>query len=124
MMTNQKISLAQKFDVFQDYWSPRIVAELNDNYVKLAKLSGEFVWHHHESEDELFLVIKGRLLMKFRNGETTLGPGELLVVPRGVEHCPVALEETQVVLIEPKQTLHTGDQRTERTVSIQDQSRI
>ena len=92
------------------------VGEVNDAHVKLVKLQGEFVWHAHEREDELFLVLKGRLTMRFRDGETVLGPGEMIIVPRGIEHMPVAAEETHVLLFEPKTTLNTGDVRNERTV--------
>ncbi len=119
-----KINLAQKFTLFNETWSPKVVADLNDSYIKLAKLQGEFVWHQHENEDELFIIVKGRLLMKFRDREVWVEEGEILVVPKGVEHLPVAPEEVQIILIEPKGTLHTGDVETERTVSIADQTRI
>jgi len=119
-----KINLAQKFAMFNETWSPKVVADLNDSYIKLAKLQGEFVWHQHEHEDELFIVVKGRLLMKFRDREVWIAEGELLVVPKGVEHLPIAPEEVQIILIEPKGTLHSGDVETERTVSIADQTRI
>jgi mannose-6-phosphate isomerase-like protein (cupin superfamily) len=116
----EKVNLAKKFAVFNDHWSPKIVGELNDSYVKLVKLQGEFVWHHHDEEDELFLVTKGSLRMKLReNGgerEIIIEPGEFLVVPRGMEHCPVADTEVHVVLLEPKTTLNTGNLRNERTV--------
>jgi mannose-6-phosphate isomerase-like protein (cupin superfamily) len=112
----EKVDLAGKLSLFDERWSPKIVAELNDAYVKVVKLEGEFVWHHHHDEDELFLVVSGRLRMELPDGEIVLGPGELLVVPRGVEHRPVAEEETHVVLIEPKTTLNTGNVRNERTV--------
>ena len=112
----KKVNLAEKFSLFQEYWRPKIVGELNDAYVKLVKLKGEFVWHHHENEDELFLVVKGRLVIKLRDGEIVLNEGEFVVIPRGVEHCPVAEDEVQVVLLEPKTTLNTGDVRNERTV--------
>jgi mannose-6-phosphate isomerase-like protein (cupin superfamily) len=112
----EKIDLRGKLSLFDERWSPRIVGEVNDAYVKLVKLQGEFVWHAHEREDELFLVIQGRLTMRFRDGETVLGPGEMIIVPRGVEHMPVASEETHVMLFEPKTTLNTGGVRNERTV--------
>lgn len=112
----ETINLAEKFSLIADYWQPRIAAELNDSYVKLAKLQGEFVWHQHEHEDELFLVIKGRLRIKLRDGDLWLSEGELAVIPRGVEHCPVAEQEVQVLLLEPKTTLNTGEVRSERTV--------
>ena len=112
----EKIDLRGKLSLFDERWSPRIVGEVNDAYVKLVKLHGEFVWHAHEREDELFLVIQGRLTMRFRDGETVLGPGEMIIVPKGVEHMPVASEETHVMLFEPKTTLNTGGVRNERTV--------
>jgi mannose-6-phosphate isomerase-like protein (cupin superfamily) len=111
-----KVNLAQKFSLFDEYWSPKIVGELNGQHVKLAKLKGEFVWHHHEAEDELFLVIKGRLMIKLREREVILEEGEFIIVPRGVEHKPVAEEEVHVLLFEPKSTLHTGNVRSERTI--------
>ncbi len=112
----EKVNLAQKFDLFHDYWQPRIAGELNDSYLKLAKLKGEFVWHHHENEDELFWVVKGRLLIKLREGEIRLEPGEFVIIPKGVEHLPVADEEVHLVLLEPKSTSNTGNVRNERTV--------
>lgn len=112
----EKINLAAKLARFDETWSPRIVAELNGQHVKLAKLAGEFVWHRHDGEDELFLVLKGRLTMCFRDRDVVLAPGELLVVPRGVEHLPVADEGTEVLLFEPAGTLNTGNVRNERTV--------
>ena len=111
-----KISLAAKLASFSDRWSPKIVAELNGQHVKLAKLEGEFVWHHHEHEDELFLVLEGTLVLEFRDGSVTLEPGELLVVPRGVEHRPVARGEVHVLLFEPVSTRNTGNLDDERTV--------
>lgn len=111
------INLAQKFNLFSDAWHPRIVAELNDSYVKLARLQGEFVWHHHEYEDELFLVVQGRLTIRLRDGELNLSPGELVVIPRGVDHLPVAEEEVLVLLLEPKATRNTGDVVNERTIA-------
>jgi mannose-6-phosphate isomerase-like protein (cupin superfamily) len=111
------VNLAEKFRLFDDYWSPKVVGELNDHHVKLVKLKGEFVWHHHDAEDELFLVVKGRLLLKLRDRDVWLEAGEFAIVPRGVEHLPVAPEEAQVLLIEPQSTLNTGNVRNERTVS-------
>ncbi len=111
-----KVNLAQKFSMFQDYWSPKIVGELNDSYVKLVKLKGEFVWHHHDTEDELFLVIKGRLLIKLRDQDIYLEEGEFVIIPRGIEHLPIAEEEAQVLLLEPKTTLNTGNIGNKRTV--------
>ena len=111
-----KVNLVQKFSLFQDYWSPKIVGELNDSYIKLVKLKGEFVWHHHDTEDELFLVIKGRLLIKLRDRDIYLEEGEFVIIPRGIEHLPIAEEEAQVLLLEPKTTLNTGNIGNERTV--------
>ena len=112
----EKVNLAGKLAGFDERWSPKVVAELNDAYVKVVKLDGEFVWHHHDDEDELFLVVSGRLKMELRDGDVVLEPGELLVVSKGVEHRPVAEGETHVVLVEPKTTLNTGNVRNERTV--------
>jgi mannose-6-phosphate isomerase-like protein (cupin superfamily) len=112
----EKVNLAEKLALFDEPWQPKIVAELNDAYVKVVKLEDEFVWHHHDDEDELFLVVSGRLRMELRDGEVIVEPGELVVVPRGVEHRPVAEGETHVVLIEPKTTRNTGTIRNERTV--------
>jgi mannose-6-phosphate isomerase-like protein (cupin superfamily) len=112
-----KINLSEKFACFTDQWSPKIVADLNDSHVKLAKVQGEFVWHQHAEEDELFLVIRGELTIELRDGNVTLGPGELAVIPKGVEHRPVAREEVHLMLVEPKEIRHTGDVISERTVS-------
>jgi mannose-6-phosphate isomerase-like protein (cupin superfamily) len=112
----EKVNLAEKLSLFQDYWSPKIVGEMNESYVKLVKFKGEFVWHHHETEDELFLVVKGELLIKFRDSEVLVRQGEFLVVPKGVEHLPIAEQEVHVVVIEPKSTLNTGNVADERTV--------
>jgi mannose-6-phosphate isomerase-like protein (cupin superfamily) len=110
-------NLRDKFSLFSDYWNPRVIAELNDCHIKAVKLKGEFVWHHHDNEDELFLVTKGNLRMKFRDREAIVHEGEFIIVPRGVEHCPVADEEVHIVLIEPKTTLNTGNITNERTVT-------
>lgn len=110
-----KVNLAEKFDLFHDTWSPKIVAELNGQQVKLAKVQGEFDWHRHELEDELFLVVEGELVIELRDGSVTLCPGELFVVPRGVEHRPIAKDLTHIVLFEPESTLNTGTDYTERT---------
>jgi mannose-6-phosphate isomerase-like protein (cupin superfamily) len=110
------VSLAQKFSLFSDYWSPKIVAELNGQQVKVAKLKGEFIWHHHEHEDELFLVMKGCLRIRLRDREVTVNEGEFFVVPKGVEHQPIAEEEVRVVFLEPASTLNTGNVCNERTV--------
>jgi mannose-6-phosphate isomerase-like protein (cupin superfamily) len=113
----EKVNLAQKFDLFDEYWSPRIAGELNDSYVKLAKLKGEFVWHQHDNEDELFLVVKGHLTIRLRDQDVELDSGEFVIIPRGVEHLPVAEEEVHVLLLEPKSTLNTGNVQSERTVA-------
>ncbi|HEX9245720.1 MAG TPA: cupin domain-containing protein [bacterium] len=113
----EAINLSRKFSLFRDYWSPKIVGELNDAYVKLVKVKGEFVWHHHEAEDELFLVVKGRLLIRLRDRDLHLSAGELAIIPRGVEHRPVAEEEAHILLLEPKSTLNTGNITNERTVA-------
>ena len=115
-----KVNLAQKLSLFTDHYSPKIVGEVNDAYVKLVKLQGDFMWHHHDHEDELFFVVKGALRMKVReNGverEIIIHPGEFIIIPRGVEHFPSADEETHVMLLEPKTTLNTGNLDSERTV--------
>lgn len=111
----EKVTLRDAFARIPDFWNPRIAGEVNDMHVKLARLKGEFVWHHHEAEDELFLVVEGRLCMQFRDREVWLEPGEFLVVPRGVEHLPVAPDECSVLLFEPKGTLNTGNQENART---------
>jgi mannose-6-phosphate isomerase-like protein (cupin superfamily) len=113
----EKINLAQKLAEFDDLWSPKIVAELNGQTVKLAKLRGEFIWHHHDVEDELFLVVKGGLLIQFRDRDVWLEEGELIVVPAGVEHRPVAEEEAHVLLFEPQTTLNTGNVQDEHTIT-------
>jgi len=112
----EKVNIAQKLSLFQEHYTPKLVAELNGQAVKLAKLQGPFIWHHHDDEDELFLVIKGRLRMELRDGDIILEEGEMLVVPRGVEHRPSAEEETHILLFEPATTLNTGNVRNERTV--------
>ena len=115
--TVEKVNLADKLARFADTWSPKIVGEINDAYVKLVKLKGEFVWHHHDHEDEMFLVVKGRLLMRLRDRDLRLDEGEFVIIPRGVEHLPVAEEECHVLLLEPKTTLNTGNVTNERTVA-------
>lgn len=110
MSAPRKVNLADKFAQFDDAWNPRVAGDINDFQVKLVKLRGAFVWHKHDVEDELFLVIAGRLRMRFRDRDEIVGPGEFIIVPHGVEHCPVAdTDEVQVVLLEPKTTLNTGD---------------
>ena len=111
------INLKDKFSHFSDYWNPRVIGELNNCHIKAVKLKGEFVWHHHDNEDELFFVTKGTLRMKFRDREAVVSQGEFVIVPKGVEHCPVADEEVHLVLIEPKSTLNTGNIANERTVA-------
>jgi mannose-6-phosphate isomerase-like protein (cupin superfamily) len=105
----QKVNVAQKLSLFDEHWSPKIVGELNGQHVKLVKISGEFVWHHHDEEDELFLVVKGSLVIKLRDRDIRLEEGEFVVIPRGVEHRPVAEEEASVMLFEPASTLNTGN---------------
>lgn len=114
----EKVNLAEKFSLFSEHWQPKIAGEVNDAYVKLVKFKGAFVWHHHEHEDELFLVVRGTLKMKLRDPERTIEvhPGEYIIIPRGTEHCPVADEEVHVVLLEPKSTLNTGNVTNERTL--------
>jgi mannose-6-phosphate isomerase-like protein (cupin superfamily) len=111
-----KINLVEKLTRFDDRWNPRIIADLNDSDVKLVKVQGEFVWHHHADEDELFFVLRGTLTVELRDGAVTLGPGEMVVIPKGVEHRPVAAEEVHLMLIEPKSTRHTGEVESELTV--------
>jgi mannose-6-phosphate isomerase-like protein (cupin superfamily) len=113
----QTINLKNKFSLFSDYCNPRVIGEVNDCQVKAVKLKGEFIWHHHDNEDELFLVVKGTLRMKFRDREAVVREGEFVIVPHGVEHCPVTDEEVHIVLIEPKSTLNTGNITNERTVA-------
>lgn len=115
-----KVNLAQKFSLFNEAYKPKIVGEVNDSYVKLVKLQGDFMWHHHEVEDELFFVVKGELRMKLRDGgggerEIVIHPGEFIIIPHGVEHFPSTNVETHVMLLEPKTTLNTGNVRDERT---------
>ena len=117
----KKVNLDEKLATFHDHWSPKIVGEINESYVKLAKLKGEFVWHEHESEDEMFMVIKGTLVIKFPTEDIILNEGELCIIPKGIKHMPVADEEVHVMLIEPKTTLNTGDVKNERTVDVLEQ---
>jgi mannose-6-phosphate isomerase-like protein (cupin superfamily) len=113
----EKINLAEKFNLVKQYWSPKIIGELNDSYVKAVKLKGEFIWHHHDQEDELFLVVKGSLRIRFRDRDVRLEEGEFLIVPKGVDHLPIAEQEAHIVLLEPKTTLNTGNVTNERTVA-------
>lgn len=114
--SQKAVSLSEKFSLFDDHWSPKIIAQCNGQLVKIAKGKGQLVWHSHENEDELFFVHKGRLTLKLRDKEIVLNPGELYVVPKGVEHCPIAEEETEILLFEPASTAHTGSQKIEQTV--------
>lgn len=111
-----KINLEEKFQLFNEYWSPKIIGELNNAYVKIAKFKDEFTWHVHENEDEMFFVVKGVLTVKFRDKDVCLQEGEMLIVPKGTEHMPVAPEEVHVLLIEPKSTLNTGNVVNDKTV--------
>lgn len=113
----EKVNLREKFALFSDLWSPKIAGEVGDSYVKLVKLQGEFVWHQHEDEDEMFLVVRGRMQIKLRDSEVSLEEGEFVIIPRGVEHLPVADQEVHVLLFEPKSVLNTGDVVNERTVA-------
>jgi mannose-6-phosphate isomerase-like protein (cupin superfamily) len=112
----EKVNLRDKLTLFSEHWKPKIVGELNGQQVKLVKFQGDFVWHHHDAEDELFLVVKGRFRMEFRDRNVWVEEGEFLIVPRGVEHRPVAEEEAQVLLFEPASTLNTGNVRNARTL--------
>ena len=112
----ETINLASKLSLFSEYWSPKVIAELNGQQIKVVKFKGDFLWHHHEHEDELFLVLRGRLRMDFRDRQAWLEPGELIVVPRGIEHRPCAEEEVHVLLFEPTTTLNTGNVVNERTL--------
>ena len=120
----EAVNLAQKLTLFQEYWSPKVVGELNDNYLKVVKVQGEFVWHKHDEDDELFLVLKGRLVIQLRDQDITLNEGDFLVVPKGVEHRPVAEVEAHILLIEPKTVVNTGDATDERKIAPEDLSRI
>ena len=111
----EKVNLSKKFDLFGEHWSPKIAGEVNDAYVKLVKFRGEFVWHKHDAEDEMFFVVKGEITIKLRDGDVRLGEGEFAIIPRGVEHKPFAEEEAHVLLFEPKTVLNTGDVVNELT---------
>jgi len=112
-----KVNLSDKFSLFEGFWEPKIVGELNDQLVKLAKLKGEFVWHQHEVEDEFFMVIKGHLTIKLRDKDIELDEGEFFIIPKGVEHLPVADNEVHVLMFEPKGTVNTGDTDSEKTIT-------
>ncbi len=111
-----KVNIYEKLSLFNEYWNPKILGEVNESYVKVAKFKGEFLWHIHENEDEMFYVLKGQLIIKFRDKDITLDQGEFLIIPKGTEHMPVAKEEVHVMLIEAKTTLNTGNVINERTV--------
>lgn len=111
------INVEEKLSLFADCWNPRIIGEMNGQHIKAAKLKGEFIWHAHEHEDEMFFVLKGRLVIRYRDGDNVLEPGEFLIIPRGVEHLPVAEDEVHVLLIEPAGTVNTGGVVSERTVA-------
>jgi mannose-6-phosphate isomerase-like protein (cupin superfamily) len=119
-----KVNLAEKLGKFRELWTPKLVGELNENYVKLAKGEGSLDWHSHDNEDEFFLVLSGHLDIHLRDRVISLDPGEFFVVPKGVEHRPVAENGAEIMLIEPKETLHTGDRQTDQTVAIEDQEWI
>ncbi|MBL7995041.1 cupin domain-containing protein [bacterium] len=111
----EKVNISEKLSLFHDHWSPKIVGEINDAHVKLTKLKGEFIWHHHDNEDEMFLVIKGKLLMKLKDRDLAINEGEFVIIPKGVDHLPIAEEEVHLLLLEPKTTLNTGNVESERT---------
>jgi len=113
----KKITISEKFELFTQEWSPKIIAESNGQLVKIAKGSGELVWHKHENEDELFIVFKGQLTLQLISGDIVLNTGEMYVVPKGVEHCPRAEDDTHFMMIEPSSTAHTGELKSEVTVS-------
>ena len=113
----EKVNLREKFSLFSEHWSPKVVGELNGQQVRLVKFAGSFVWHHHDNEDELFLVVKGRFTLELRDRAIDLEQGEFLIVPRGVEHRPVAAKEVEVLMFEPAATLNTGNLNNERTVT-------
>ena len=112
-----KVNLLEKFSLFDSYWDPKIVGELNNQYIKLAKLKGEFLWHHHENEDELFMVVKGHLTIKLRDGDIELNEGEFYIIPKGIEHMPKAENEAYVLMFEPKSTVNTGSADSEKTIN-------
>ena len=112
----EKVNLEKKFSMFTECWSPKIIGDLNDSYVKVAKFKGEFTWHKHDNEDELLHVVKGSITIQFKDKDIVLDEGEFLIVPKGVEHCPKTEEEAHIMLLEPKSTLNTGDVVNEKTV--------
>ena len=111
----EKVNLSEKFALFAEHWSPKVAGEINDSLVKLVKIRGDFVWHKHETEDEMFFVVKGSITIRLRDGDVQLDEGEFVIIPRGVEHKPYAEEEAHVLLFEPKTVLNTGDVVNERT---------
>jgi mannose-6-phosphate isomerase-like protein (cupin superfamily) len=119
-----KVNLQEKFAKFSEHWTPKIVGEANGQYIKLAKTKGEMIWHKHDHEDEIFLVTKGKLIIQMRGGDVELNAGEFYIVPKGVEHCPRSDEECEMILIELKQTAHTGTVDSEMTVPIESQEWI
>jgi mannose-6-phosphate isomerase-like protein (cupin superfamily) len=116
-MDYQSVNLQEKFAKFSEHWSPKIIAQMNDYYFKIAKVQGEFIWHDHQETDEVFLVVKGQLEIQFRDGKVTLSEGEIFVVPKGVKHKPVAEQDCHILLIEPAGTINTGDVVDEKTVT-------
>jgi mannose-6-phosphate isomerase-like protein (cupin superfamily) len=112
----EKINIEEKLSLFNEYWSPKIIGEVNESYVKVAKFKGDFIWHIHENEDEMFYVLKGVLTMKFREKDVQINEGECIVIPKGIEHMPVAEDEVHVMLVESKTTLNTGNVVNERTI--------
>jgi mannose-6-phosphate isomerase-like protein (cupin superfamily) len=118
---NRSVNLRSEAECLSDYWSPRVLGRVNDQFIKVAKLKGEFVWHRHDDEDELFYIVKGRLIIQYEDGAVTLEEGDIHIVPKGVMHNPLAEEECWIALIEPVSTAHTGDVITERTKTIEDQ---
>jgi mannose-6-phosphate isomerase-like protein (cupin superfamily) len=115
-MKPEVVNIKNKFSLFAEQWSPKIIGEMNDSYVKIAKLQGEFVWHHHEHEDEMFLIIQGSLTIRLRERDLVVNEGEFVIIPRGVEHMPVAEEEVYLMMLEPKTTVNTGNVESDRTV--------
>ena len=113
-----KVSITEKFALIADYYCPKVVGEINDSYVKLAKLKGEFPWHTHADEDEMFYIVNGELLLRFRDKDVMLRPGEFIIVPKGIEHMPIANDEVHVMFIEPKSTVNTGMEINDRTLTV------
>ena len=115
-MKPEVVNIKNKFSLFAEQWSPKIIGEMNDSYVKIARLQGKFVWHHHEHEDEMFLIIQGSLTIRLRERDLVVNEGEFVIIPRGVEHMPVAEEEVYLMMLEPKTTVNTGNVESDRTV--------